>query len=458
MMKSKIFFSIASVLLGVIISVSAQGQPDESGAIDAYVEATGLEKAKKFNEAISKFDVAISKDGENPKYHFEKGRVLLTKMRDADRGVAALKKSIEINESYLDSHKLLARYFVISKKYEEAIIYLDNSFKYEDDKEAKLKYKIEILEILDEQLGQIKKAGNHVNDAKQVAADDPRTLFYESKYYNAIGDYEKAKQAAMKSVEIVADRELNEKAPAYYELGLAYYHLEEYQKMEEAFAVAKQSKEFAREVIRRSPQYFYTLARTFYRVYEIDEAATIIEKVLKMRPDYQRAHELKVQIVNQRVNKKTVIEHLKQALEAETNPLKRAEKLAELSELEIQAGLYADAIEHADQCLQIDAKNYAVTFFKGIAYYKSGIKANSTDEINKGIETLSGLISYKGIDLETKAQYSFALGLFYEKIAEMSSNKGELKKAVESFKAANYGTFKYSAQEKIQTILEEGKS
>lgn len=443
-MRAKTLFTVL-LFWGFLFGTQAQD------AIDVYVEATNLVNKKEFDKALQKFDDAIRLDGTNHKFYHEKAK-LQFRLKRPDDAVKTMKKAIETREDHLESHEFLARYYNYAKKYEEAIIYYDNSFKYAESKEDKVKFKIKIVEILDKKLNQLEKAGNHINDLKQVAPENAKTLYYEAKYYNEIGDFQKAKEAALKATNIVTNENMAMKTAVHFELGKAYYELGNYDKMEEVFKVAGAADKYKKEIRRMTPQYFYMLALSHYKVYELKEAEALINKTLKMRPDYSRAHELQIKIANTKIETSLVIQHQKNAIEAESNLVKRAEKYAELSELELQSGRYEDAIKSANACLEVEPKNYAVTFFKGVAQYKVG-------KVQEAITTLTELIAYRGIDPITKAQYNFALGLFHETLAEEASDAGtkknHIRQALERYKAADYGTFRYAAQEKIKEITAE---
>ncbi len=417
--------------------------------LELYVQAKEFITKGQLNEALKKFDDAIRLDASNYKFYHDKAR-LQFKMKQSEQAVETMKKAIEHRADHLESHEVLARYYNFTKQYDEAIIYFDNAFKYAESKEDKFKFKLEIIRLLDEQLHQLEKGGNHINDLKQIAPNDPTALYYEAKYYNVIGDYGKARDAAIKSTGLVGSKSPDEQAAHYFELGKAYYMLEDYQKMDEAFAKAR-NKDFMRDIQMMSPQYFFMLAMSYHKVYEVEESERLVSKTLKMRPDYSRAHELQVKIADSKIEKSLVIQHQKNAIEAETNLVKRAEKYADLSEIELQGGRYEDAIKSADACLQVEPKNYAVTFFKAVAQSKLG-------KHTEAITTLTELIAYKGIDAETKAQYNFALGLFHEKKAaaakDAATKKQILAQAVERYKAADYGTFRYVAQERIRAIMQ----
>ena len=168
----------------------------------------------------------------------------------------------------------------------------------------------------------------------------------------------------------------------------------------------------------------------------IEKSKELVEKALEMRKDFPQAHDLLVKIAASATDKSAVIEHQSSSIQTEPNAVKRSQKFADLAELQLESRKYEDAIKSADECLASQPKNYAVVFIKAISQHKMG----STQD---AIKTLEDLLQFPGIDAETKAQYNFALGMFYQKLDQAEAAAG-------AFTRAKYGSYKYAAYEELE--------
>jgi tetratricopeptide (TPR) repeat protein len=416
-------------LLSLSFSVSAQT------ALDDFVKGKNLRSQKQYKQAIEQFDIAISKDASVPNYHYEKALCHMM-MQQGDQAIASLEKTVALKPDYVDAHSRLAVLYKKNKQYDQAIVAYDNAYKYETDASKRLSYKLNIITIL-ARSRRIQEAGQHIADAKKLAPDDLQVLYFDAKYNNTIKKYEEAKNSALKAVSKLTSDAPQDIARYYFELGYAYHHLGKYDEKEEAFKKAQWGP-YVKPIIELSPQFYHAIALSYFKIYEMEKSKELVETALKMRKDFPQAHDLLVKIASSSTDKSAVIEHQKTAIQTEPNAIKRAYKYADLAELELESGRYEDAIKSADECLQQQPKNYAVVFIKAIAQHKLKNTAQA-------IKTLDELLQFPGIDPETKAQYNFAMGVFFEKI-------NNTEKALEAYKRAVYGTYKYASLQQIDRL------
>ncbi len=409
----------------------AQAQNGE--ALDAFVKGENYRKKRQWKTALEQFDIAVAKDPSIFKYHYNKALCHLV-LREAAPAIASLEKTVSIKKDFVDAHERLARLYKITRKYDQSVASYQNAFKYDTVTKSKTDYKLNIVLILD-RTKRLEEAGAHVADLKKLAPDDLNVLYYEAKYSNATGKYEQARDAMLKATEMLATDNPKEKARYFYELGFAYHNLKMYDEKEKAFNNANIGPFMAR-ITKLRPQYYHAIALSYFKVYDLKRSKELVERALEMRKDFPQAHDLLVKIAASATDKSAVIEHQLSSIQTEPNAVKRSQKFADLAELQLESRQYEAAIKSADECLASQPKNYAVVFIKAIAQHKM---KNSQDAIT----TLENLLQFPGIDSETKAQYNFALGMFYQTLKDS-------KKAVAAFARAKYGSYKYAAYEELE--------
>lgn len=431
-MKLKLLL-IPIIVIGIFFTNFLAQAQNPGEALDAFVKGENFRKQKQWKTALEQFDIAVTKDPSVYKYHYNKALCHLV-LREADPAIAALEKTVSLKKDFVDAHERLARLYKITGKYDQSVASYQNAFKYDTDPKRKTDYKLNIVLILD-RTKRLEEAGAHIADLKKLAPDDLNVLYYEAKYSNATGKYEQAKDAMIKATGMLATDNPKEKARYFYELGLAYHNLKMYEEKEKAFDQAKVGPFMAR-ITKLMPQYYHAIALSYFKIYDLERSKELVEKALEMRKDFPQAHDLLVKIAASATDKSAVIEHQLSSIQTEPNAVKRSQKFADLSELQLESRKYEDAIKSADECLASQPKNYAVVFIKAIAQHKMG----STQD---AIKTLEDLLQFPGIDAETKAQYNFALGMFYQKL-----NQAE--PAATAFTRAKYGSYKYAAYEELE--------
>ncbi|MCS7005453.1 MAG: tetratricopeptide repeat protein [Cytophagales bacterium] len=408
-------------------------------ALDYYIQAEKLRQENNFRAAIDMYDMAIKADPTNYKYFFQKGKCYIL-LKDQENAIRCFEKTIELQKDYTQAYFRLGWLYRQKEKYNEAIKYFDLAYQYEADPKERLQYKDNILEILFK-LERYQEAGKHIKDAKAVAPNDIRILYFEAKYYNAIGNYEAARAAMDKAIPQLTTESPEEAARYYYELGYALHKLKQYEKANEIFKKANYGQ-YRSLIAEMTPQYNYNLALAYLKVYEYKKAKELLEYTLSMDPTFTQAHEMMSRIAQANTDRTAVLEHKKTAIATEKDPVRKSARYRELCELQLESGFYDDAIFSADECLKIQPKNYNASFIKALALAR---KKNYEEAKN----ILNELIAFPGLDLDTKAQYNFALGL-------ISKTMNDKNLATNAFKAATYGIYRYAAIKELDMLRNGG--
>ncbi len=427
---SKIFISLFFIFSFARVACYAQQ------GLEFVISAEQLKRTKNYDAALLEYDKAIKADPKNAEFVFMKAQVYFIK-KDAENAIQCFEKTLAMQNDNLGAYLNLAKLYTIKANNENALKAFENAYRLEKDNAKKLEYKVNIIKILNK-LNRFSDAEPHIKDALALAPNDLPILYFEARFANTKGKYEQAKQTMLKATAILKSDDPKEFAKFYYELGYAYYHLDKYNDARIAFDKANFGP-FKALIFKMTPPYFFNLAFSYYKVYEIEESKKYLEIALKIKPDFTQAHDLLLKIVGVSADKTAVIESMKRAAEYEKDPQKKAIHLTTLCENQFYAGKYQDAVASANACLAIQPQNSQIAFIKVMSLYK----LKKPDE---GITILQNMTKLTNLEQELRTQYNFALGLLYSKTGK------DLKMAETAFKKADYAGFKYAAILEIENI------
>jgi tetratricopeptide (TPR) repeat protein len=407
----------------------AQGNQEEL-ALQAFIKAENMRRTKRYIEALFEYDKAIVGDPKNFKFVFSKGQCYFM-LRDADNTISTLKKTVEIKKDFIPAYTLMAQCYKAQKKYEDLVKALDNAFQYETDVQKKLKYKLTILNTLVRN-GEYAKAKLHLADAKKLSSSDPDILFYEAKSSNELGDYASAKQAMLTATRQLTSKEPKYVSRFYYELGYSLYKLGSYDLAFEAWQNANYG--YYKNLIGKfDPKNYYSTAQAYYKVYEYGQAKEYLQLTLKMQHNFAQAHILMAEISKKENNRHDeALVHYLEAVKNEQNSNTLYEMYKNITQGEMDAGKFGDAITYAKEALKIKPTDYNMMFLQAMAYYR-------LKNYQESVHILESITIIAGLDFESRAMYYFAL-------ATVRKAMGQIDKAKDAFKKADYGTFSRAAQ------------
>jgi tetratricopeptide (TPR) repeat protein len=236
---------------------------------------------------------------------------------------------------------------------------------------------------------------------------------------------------------LTATRQLTNKEPKYaarfyYELGYAMYKLGNYDMAFEAWQNANYG--YYKNLINKfDPKNYFATAQSYYKVYEYGQAKEYLQLTLKMQHNFAQAHVLMAEISKKENNRHDeALVHYLEAVKNEQNSNTQFEMYKTITQGEMDAGKFGDAITYSKEALKIKPTEYSMMFLQAMAYYRL---KNYTETVN----ILEVIVGIAGLDFETRAMYYFAL-------ATVRKAMGQNDKAKEAFKKADYGTFSRAAQ------------
>lgn len=407
----------------------------DGDGLSYYVNAEKLRQANNLRGALDEYDKAIQSEPNNYKFVFQKGKCYIM-LNDEANAIYCFERTIRLKEDFVQAHARLGWLYQKSEKYPDAIAAFDRAFRYEQAVEEKLNYKMSIIKIL-YKTNQFDKSGSHIEDARKVLPDHPEILFFSAKLNNQKKNYEAAKADMLRAIPLLRSSNPQDVARFYYELGYAYYQLGDYAQAKSNLDKANIGA-FKSKVMELTPQYHFSVATAYFKIYQFDKCKELLSQTLKMDRSFAQAHDLLVKMASVQTDKGGVIVHQREAVQAEADAIRRSARLQELAEMLHEAGKYQEAISVADECLALNAGNYTVKFIRAMSKYRLG-------QLDQGKKELTELSKYTALDFETKAQCNFALGM-------LCRQSGDAKGAIAAFRLAQYGSFKYAAARELRDL------
>lgn len=416
---------LLSLLLFALSASWVQGQ-DGSG-LGYYVNAEKFRESGQFRAAIDEYNKAIKDDPNNYKFHFQKG-LCFAMLNDEDNAVPCFEKAAALKPDYVMSHVALAKLYLRKQRFEDAVNSFDLAFTHESGTAARLDHKLNIIRIL-QKTGKFDLAEKHIAEAKSVDPNDLNLLYFSAKFHNEIGHHQSAIDDMVKATSLLKTTDPKETAKYYYELGYAYFQIEDYGNANKAFKNADFGP-FKTLIAEMTPGFMYSKAVSYLKIFAIDQAKEFADRALHIDPQYSKALDVLVKIAEIKTDKSMVIEHTRNAVKAEQDPVKKAAKLMELAEMELKAGQFAAAEASASESIKLQPRNYLVGFIRAVALEQQG-------KFTEAAGQLKELIKTPGLDLETKGQYNLLLAIVSRKMNDISGAETALKVALAtSFKHA----------------------
>jgi len=431
MRKTRTYLLLACLTLAFPLALLGQS----NSAAELFLKAERYRKSNNMPVAIQHYDLAIKADPLNYNYHYQKGQCCIA-MRDYNCAIKSLEETTRLKRNHVEAYTALSWLYEQQKKYLTSVKELDNAFNHQTDVNKKIEYKMKIIQTL-YSVGQFGNSGSHIADAKKItSASNPNyldLLYYEAKYFNFTKKHEAAKQSMITALKTVRSVESQKIARFYYELGYAYYHLGEYRSAKAAFNYANYG-EFRALIAKMTPQYNYAMASAYQSAYLYPQSKELLELCLALDKDYSKAREL-LRAVGGKINNFSAIQLRIPMVEKEVNPIRKAQRYLEIAEYQLGASKYQEAIAYADKALALQPRYQMAIILQGVANYQ-------LKNYTQAKALLNSVANDRTTDSETRAAASFALGI-------VSKANGDKRSAIASFKAAQYGNFRYASDKEL---------
>ena len=407
----------------------------------AYNDAEKLRQAGNCKEALTEYEAAIAKEGDNYRYFFGKARCEydLDDFRSAKR---SLERVLEFNKNFTSAYSMLARIYRMEKDYDNAIFYYKEASVVETDSVRKLQYHLLVISLLMNEK-RIREAREMLISAKKLDTEHPGVMYYQAELFLQENNWEQAKEiylAALSSSRMQTTPP-KEKAKYYFSLGLAYNRMGEREKAEEAWEKAKfgpYQDLIEKEKQIKNDEEYYKIAVSYYLQGEYKESEGYLQKALELNEEFVNAYVLKGRIAEKQGRMDDAVIAYQQAISSESDDNKAAKIRV------MEAAIHLNN-EHGERALS--ALDPAVARFPSNTEWQY-MRARATylaNQFPQAIQTLEALLSDKNLEEQTKAQYNFLLGMSAKKM-------GAVEKAKAAFQNAFYGPYRDAARVELEGL------
>jgi tetratricopeptide (TPR) repeat protein len=364
--------NIIVIFLFVFLSATyAEAQYHKYDGLPHYVDAENLRKQGQFQKAVAEYDKALRNEPSNHNYLYGKALAEF-QSRNKESSINSLVSLFKLKNDFAPAYSLLAQIYQQTGEMDKAIAFYDSAAKYDNVVENKLKYKFIVTNkyIKD---NNFKMAFEKSKDMLHLAPKDLKIVYYYARLANANGHYQEVINAIL-PVEGLIKAAPSEVAKFYYELGSAYFNLEEYAKASLAWEKAN-TGEFIAKIERFSGKHFINIATTYYKFRDDKQALHYVSIAEKIQKNIVDSHLLRAQISKRESAKKnTEIKHHLEALISGSaqNPAKKEKYFVDLLELYLDSEDYESCIKTVTLALKDKPDDMKLKFIKAMALHKKG--------------------------------------------------------------------------------------
>ncbi len=225
----------------------AQGTPADDPKNEAkklYNEGNSLLKSGNYLAAAEKYKAALALDDDFA-FHYQLG-LCYKNSKQYDNAVQSLLASIKLRPNFAGAHSAVGGVYLVQGDFDNAIASFKTALKYD----AKLKQSLAGIseayagkgqQLLEQ--GKLDEAGTMVDEALSQVSDNSKLYLVASRVYNKLERAEKALEAANQALKWKKGRS---KGAEYFEIGIAYKKMSEFDKARSAFAEARKDAVYSR--------------------------------------------------------------------------------------------------------------------------------------------------------------------------------------------------------------------
>lgn len=436
-MENKTYLLLLFACLLVLIPLQSNAQAPGRAA---FIQGENLRKQNRCQDAIDKYNEAISAEPKNYKYFFARGKCEY-KLKQIEDAKESFRRTVEEREDYSPAYSLLAKLYRDEGKVDDAIYYYEQAARYERSDSRKLQYKLLVINLLLKD-DRTYDARRHIEEARDIDPSNPKILYYTAELAAQDEDWRRAKEDY--EMALNSDQLKNAspavKAKYYYGLGLAYSNLGDNENARKAWAKANfgpYKKMIQQQLQQTSHVYFYKIALSYYLNGEYEESERYIDKALELQRDFSSAFILRGKIEKKRGNMSRAIQYYEDAIQLEKDPARKAKMYSLVASLQLSNNDSYGALASISRALDANPNNSKLLYMQAKAEYGSG---RYTD----AIATLDKMLA-AGVDTRTKARYNFMKGM-------AARRAGDLDVAKKAFEDARYGPYKPAASIELDKL------
>ncbi len=406
-----IFLFIAA--LGFQLTLQAQG--DSHKGLNHYVDGLNYQKTGQHRKAIDEFGKALRNEPSNFKYLHAKA-LSEFQLKDNESAINSLTSLLKLKDDFSQAYVLLAKIYYQQGDHNKAADYYDLAAKHETNPDDKYKYKMLVTNKYIKE-GNMKVAYEKAKELKSIAPKDLKASYYFARIANKVKKYEDARNAIVDIEPQIKTQQAKDNAKYYYELGYAYYYMEDYEKARFAFERTQTTK-YWQMTEKLGAKYFCRLALAYQKFHENETSKKYLDMAEKIQKDLPEVHVLRAQLSKRLTGKagnQSTISHYENAVKTEPNPAKRENIYEKIAEMYLEAENYEGALRTSDEALKLNPNDAKATLNKINALYKVG-------KNKEAMELAQNTLKQK-MDPPTAADITFLLGLAAKKMNDKAVAK-----------------------------------
>ena len=409
-MKKLIFISL--FIISVFSKIFAQ---DTHKGLAHYVDGMNYQKVGQHQKAIDEFNKALRSEPSNFKYLHAKAQSEF-QTRNNDDAINSLMSLLKLKDDFAPAYVLLAKIYYQQGDYGKAADYYDLASKYETNPSQKYQYKTSVMNkyIKD---GNMKVAYEKAKELKAIDPKDVKAAYSLARISNKIKKYDEARNAILEIEPQIRTQQPKDNAKYYYELGYAYYFLDDFEKSRLAFEKT-QTTRYWQMTEKFSAKYFCRLALVYQKFHENEICKKYIDQAEKIQKELPEVHVLRANLSRRLTGKETsksTIAHYENAVKTETNAAKKEGIYEKISELYLEAENFEGALRTSEEALKLNANDAKAIENKINALYKLG-------KNKEAIEAGQAALKQK-MEAPAAADITFLVGLAAKKMGDKNLAK-----------------------------------
>jgi tetratricopeptide (TPR) repeat protein len=244
-------FSVFSLLvtltfLGTLVTLAqtSDGQNAKVEADKLYNEGNSLYRTGNYLGAIEKYRAAIGIN-QDYKYYYQLG-LSYKNTRQNEDAIAAFEEALKLKTDFASGYNALAGTMLERGNFDKAIESFKRALRYDPQMERAKKglgeaYAGKIQELING--GKINDATGLVEEATEQHSDNAKLYLLAAMVHNKMEKPEKAIEAAQEALKL---KKRGAKGAEYFEMGVAYKKLKEFDKARTAFTEARKDPQYSR--------------------------------------------------------------------------------------------------------------------------------------------------------------------------------------------------------------------
>lgn len=387
-----------------------------------YVDGMNYQKTGQHQKAIGEFNKALRSEPSNFKYLHAKA-ISEFQTKDSESAINSLASLLKLKDDFAPAYVLLAKIYYQQGDYGKAADYYDLASKYETNPDEKFKYKMVVTNKYVKD-GNMKVAYEKAKELRAIAPKDLKAAYYFARIANKIKKHEDARNSMLEIEPQIKSMQAKDNAKYYYELGYAYYFLEDFEKSRLAFEKTQTTKYWAMTE-KFNAKYFCRLALVYQKFHENEICKKYIDQAEKIQKELPEVHVLRANLSKRLTGKTTsasTISHYENAVKTEPNAAKREGIYEKIAELYLESENFEGALRTSEEALKLNPNDARAIENKINALYKlnkhkeaieagqNALKQKMEAPIAADITFLMGLAARKMGDKNLAKQYFFQLG------------------------------------------------